>query len=214
MPTVYDIRNPINWKEIDKAIFVDTNVVCPIYYDRSALVQTPMANTSANYQQAILNILNNGLHIHISSIVMMEMSRVFMKWDMQIYNKMNPGATSAKNIKVYRRIASEMQSRKQRYSMIYAQLKSAPEIEIHDTLLSCDDVCGYFDTMDSHSMDTNDYLIGQLTQNNNAALLTDDGDYGNTVVGIDLITGNQQLISDLLSLGYNLANPISSPSIP
>ena len=206
MPLIYDLAKPIQWSALEKPVYADTNVISPIFYDRSGSVpnQTRMQALQP-YQSAISDMFSNGVQLHVPSIVLMEMCNVFLKWDIKIYNFNKIKGHRIDNPKDFRELASEQLSRKQRYSLIFKQLNTASTIELHDMEIHCSDAVAYTNTADSHSLDTNDYMITQFVSSQNGILLTDDHDFACSITGCDLITINPRLIMEATQAGFSLA---------
>lgn len=205
MPNVYDLSKPVDWGNIKGKIYADTNIISPIYYDQAAAVPNQInLPVSRVYQQALRNMFAIGLQLHVSSIVIFEMINLFIKWDHKIYN-MTQGNRIG-DLKQYRELQSEMNSRSIRYPLIYQQICATSNIIIEDTTIYAKDIPTYINTMGCQSMDPNDFVIVKMTELSKATLITDDHDYGSQIINCDIMTRNQTLINKCIQFGYTQIN--------
>lgn len=205
MAVIYDLTRPIDWNSISNKIFADTNIISPIFYDQAGAVPNQIGMIqSCIYQQALSDMFAKGIQLHISSIVILEMINLFMKWDLKIYNRTQTNKIG--ELKKYRELQSEMNSRSIRYPLIYKQICSTTNIVIEDTFICAKDIDTYINSLKSQSMDPNDFVISSSSKSSNAILMTDDHDYGtaNNICG--LMTQNQDLINKCIQFGFTLMN--------
>ena len=205
MPIIYDLSKPVEWNKIKEKVYADTNIISPIYYDQAAAVpnQINMA-VSRIYQQALSNMFAEGIQLYVSSVVILEMINLFIKWDLKIYNRTQ--ANRIGELKKYRELPSEMNSRGVRYPLIYQQISSATNIVIDETRISANELALYINSLGTQSMDPNDYAIIRSAKASNAILMTNDHDYGSPISDCDIMTQNQDLINKCIHCGYVLAN--------
>ena len=205
MPLIYNIANPIQWSVLGKPVYADTNVISPIFYDRSGSVPDQGRMLALQpYYTAIADMFSNGVQLHLSSIVLMELCNVFLKWDRKIYNYSKPKGQKVDDPKAFRELLSEKQSRKARYSLILSQINSASCFKLHEIVIHPLDAIAYAYTIDRHSMDTNDYILSQFVASQNGILLTDDHDFSSAPTGCDLMTNNPRLVSEAVQAGFAL----------
>ena len=125
---------------------------------------------------------------------------------MDLYNKQHPMGKIGK-LKDYRHLPTEQCMRKQIYGPVFEQIMGNEKIVCRETRIPCDVVQSFIASLDKQTMDPNDYILAEICKSENAMLLTNDKDFATPVVQCDLITNNQELISQGLAHGFILANP-------
>ena len=204
MPFVYDLNQPIDFGIFNNNVYADTNVLADLYYDKRSLIKNTEQSKWEPYHQFISAYWSANLHLHIIPCILFEMFNVFLKYDMNVYNKEQKRGNKFNNPKDFREIEAFMQERKDRYNLIMKQIYTNELIKIAPVTITDFDVISYIDQLNLHSMDSNDYILTTTAKDN--FILTDDRDYASQVVSSNLITGNPNLISKALSLGFSLGN--------
>lgn len=204
MPNIYNLLQPINITCMNKPIFVDTNAIVDLYYPNNALVPNINISRLQPYHDFIRDIFNANQKIIITSHVLMEMENVFVRRDYKIYNSQH----SPTNIsfKDFRSLPSEMARRKVTCSQAFNQIFNNSLIECIDITIATSKVKSFLGSLDTQTLDPNDYLLAVECGLANGILLTDDRDFATTAVGCDLITINSQLLANAQSLGFTAAN--------
>ena len=204
MPKIYNLSNTIDYSSLSKPIYVDTNAIVDLYYPNSALVPNMSVNQKIPYHSFIRHLFSIQKKIHITTQVLMEMENAFVRIDQQLYEKQNnlPNMRA----KAFRKIQPEMVKRKSQYSQTYKQIFENDLIECKNTLITQKDVDKFINSLDSQTLDSNDYILAQIAIKEDAIILTDDQDFATPVVQCDLITNNPLLIQLAQSIGFTLAN--------
>ena len=206
MAYLYNLANPIDWGNMTKPIYADTNAIVDMYYPNSGLIPNPSAHIYHVYHQFIRTMFLNSIKLHITTHVLMEMENDFVKNDRKLYN-LNPPNGKKLELKPYRHDPAEQITRSQVYKQVFEQIMGNEGIVCRETRIPCDVVQSFIASLDKQTMDPNDYILAEICKIENAMLLTNDRDFATPVVQCDLITNNQELISQGLAHGFVLANP-------
>ncbi len=206
MPRVFDIRKPITHSFENFIVFADTNAIVDLFYDKSSYVANAKVQEKAPYHAFIGDLWENGITLHIPATVVMEMYGIFQKYDMSIYNKNHPTGQKAPDIKTFRSQLQDRSDCKRRYTLITQQLTQNSHIAIEPVNTSSSDLFSFVSNMDTHAMDSNDFILSSMLPARNGLILTDDKDFSVPNVSYDIATKNPVLIDSALRNGYILAN--------
>lgn len=204
MPLVYSLSNTIDLSKLNKKIYVDTNAIADLYYPNASYVPNSNSASKQPYHIFIRDLFSANKVVHITTQTLLEMEHVFLKFDYRIYQAQNKGTSIS--LKDFRAIPSEMSKRKVAYSQYYGQIFGNKMINCVDTCTTQEHVTNYLNSLDSQSLDANDYLLLRCCQDDDGILITDDCDFATSIATCDIITNNSQLITKATTLGFTLGN--------
>lgn len=180
-----------NESNSDMIFALDTNVILWTFYSR---VSSAEAYQKTIYPDFISNAIENGNTLIVSAFNLNEVFHVIEKNEMDIYNKSNGTRV---RIKDFRKMQPERENVKKEIELIHNQIKAIPNISIVGAHAELEHLNRFANKYDVHNCDFFDFWLINHCNENSYSILTDDRDFNNDFVNVDIYSANPIILPTL-----------------